>query len=45
MPTEPEPDDRPDLPPGLAPAWGAAPRPRRGPKPSRSLDRIVAAAV
>lgn len=45
MPTEPEPDDRPDLPPGLAPAWGAAPRPRRGPKPSHSLDRIVAAAV
>ncbi|SED06479.1 DNA-binding transcriptional regulator, AcrR family [Amycolatopsis tolypomycina] len=46
MPTEPEPDDRPDLPPGLAPAWGAAPlRPRRGPKPSHSLDRIVTAAV
>lgn len=45
MPTEPEPDDRPDLPPGLAPAWGAAPRPRRGPKPSHSVDRIVAAAV
>ena len=45
MPTEPEPDDRPDLPPGLAPAWGATPRPRRGPKPSHSLAQIVAAAV
>ncbi|MGK3205777.1 TetR/AcrR family transcriptional regulator [Amycolatopsis sp. MEPSY49] len=45
MVIQPEPDDRPDLPPGLAPAWGAAPRPRRGPKPSHSLDRIVAAAV
>ncbi|MEV6646004.1 TetR/AcrR family transcriptional regulator C-terminal domain-containing protein [Amycolatopsis sp. NPDC051371] len=45
MPTEPEPDDRPDLPPGLASAWGAAPRPRRGPKPSHSVTRIVAAAV
>jgi len=45
MPTEPEPDERPDLPPGLAPAWVAAPRPRRGPKPSHSLARIVTAAV
>lgn len=45
MPTEPEPDERPDLPPGLAPAWVAAPRPRRGPKPSHSLAQIVAAAV
>lgn len=45
MPTEPEPDERPDLPPGLAAAWVAAPRPRRGPKPSHSLAQIVAAAV
>ncbi|WNV85369.1 TetR family transcriptional regulator [Umezawaea sp. Da 62-37] len=45
MPTEPEPDGRPDLPPGLAPAWVAAPRPRRGPKPSHSVPQIVAAAV
>jgi AcrR family transcriptional regulator len=45
MPTEPFPDDRPDLPPGLAPAWGTAPRSRRGPKPAHSLGQIVAAAV
>src|SRR3954447_25922912 len=45
MPTESEPDDRPDLPPGLVAAWGAAPRPRRGPKPAHSLAQIVAAAV
>src|SRR6266496_1346992 len=45
MPTEPEPDERPDLPPGLAPSWVAAPRPRRGPKPSHSLAQIIAAAI
>jgi len=45
MPTESDPDDRPDLPPGLVAAWGAAPRPRRGPKPAHSLAQIVAAAV
>lgn len=45
MSIEPDPDERPDLPPGLAPAWVAAPRPRRGPKPAHSLPQIVAAAV
>ncbi|MEO6087561.1 MAG: TetR family transcriptional regulator [Umezawaea sp.] len=45
MSTEPEPGGSPDLPPGLAPAWVAAPRPRRGPKPAHSLPQIVAAAV
>ena len=45
MPTEPEPDHNPDLPPGLAPAWVAAPRPRRGPKRAHTVPQIVAAAV
>ncbi|MDT8911873.1 TetR/AcrR family transcriptional regulator [Amycolatopsis sp. PS_44_ISF1] len=42
MPTQ---DDPPDLPPGLRPAWSAAPRPRRGPKPSHTVAQVVAAAV
>lgn len=33
------------VPPALAAAWGLRPRPARGPRPSLSLDRIVAAAV
>ncbi|WP_406637062.1 TetR/AcrR family transcriptional regulator [Amycolatopsis sp. WGS_07] len=45
MTTEPDRADLRQLPPGLAPAWGAAPRARRGPKPSHSVAQIVAAAV
>lgn len=49
MPTDHEPRARPDLPadlpPGLVPAWVAAPRPRRGPKPARTVAQVVAAAV
>ena len=33
------------LPPGIALAWGRAERPRRGPKPGLSLERIVAAGI
>nr|MDT0667378.1 TetR/AcrR family transcriptional regulator [Micromonospora sp. DSM 115978] len=33
------------LPPGVALAWGRRERPRRGPKPTLSLDRVVEAAV
>ncbi len=33
------------LPPGIDLLWGLRPRPRRGPKPTLSLDRIVAKAV
>lgn len=41
-----EPRAFPDLPPGLVPAWGTAPdRPRRGPKPAHSVERIITAAV
>jgi AcrR family transcriptional regulator len=41
-----EPRDLPDLPPGLVPAWVTGPdRPRRGPKPAHSVERIIAAAV
>ncbi|HEY2062526.1 MAG TPA: TetR/AcrR family transcriptional regulator [Amycolatopsis sp.] len=42
MPTQ---DDPVDLPPGLRPAWLAAPRPRRGPKPAHTVAQVVAAAV
>ncbi|WP_018681323.1 TetR/AcrR family transcriptional regulator [Actinokineospora enzanensis] len=45
MPTEPDPRDFPELPPGLAPAWIDTPRPRRGPKPAHTVPGIVAAAV
>ncbi|MDQ2583542.1 TetR/AcrR family transcriptional regulator [Saccharothrix yanglingensis] len=49
MPTDHEPRARPDpspgLPPGLVPAWAAAPRPRRGPKPAHTVAQVVAAAV
>ncbi|HET6708432.1 MAG TPA: TetR/AcrR family transcriptional regulator, partial [Amycolatopsis sp.] len=44
MTTEPDATGLPELPPGLAPAWGTPPRPRRGPKPSHSVAQIVAAA-
>ncbi len=40
-----EPRELPDLPPGLAPAWVAAPRPRRGPKPAHTVEQIITAAV
>jgi AcrR family transcriptional regulator len=33
------------LPPGILLAWGRGERPRRGPKPGLSLDRIVAAGI
>lgn len=33
------------LPPGVALAWGVTPSPRRGPKPSHSVEEIVAAAI
>src|SRR6185437_12008882 len=33
------------LPPSIALAWGRAERPRRGPKPGLSLERIVAAGI
>ncbi|MFB9931084.1 TetR/AcrR family transcriptional regulator [Amycolatopsis halotolerans] len=42
MPIEPDPRA---LPPGLTPAWLGAPRPRRGPKPSHTVEAVVAAAV
>jgi AcrR family transcriptional regulator len=34
-----------ELPPGLARAWGVAAPPRRGPKPTHSVDGIVQAAL
>ncbi|WP_134729747.1 helix-turn-helix domain-containing protein [Amycolatopsis nivea] len=42
MPIEPDPRA---LPPGLSPAWQGGPRPRRGPKPSHTVEAVVAAAV
>ncbi|WP_409185652.1 TetR/AcrR family transcriptional regulator [Amycolatopsis sp. VS8301801F10] len=45
MTTEPDSADLRQLPPGLTPAWGAAPRARRGPKPSHSVAQVVEAAV
>jgi len=33
------------VPSGIAAAWGRRPRPRKGPKPELTLERIVAAAV
>jgi AcrR family transcriptional regulator len=45
MTIEHDPADLRELPPGLAPAWVTAPRPRRGPKPSHTVAQIVAAAV
>lgn len=38
-------DTTPELPPGMALAWGATPPPRRGPKPAHTVAQIVAAAV
>ena len=43
--TTPEREDVPDLPHGLALAWGVAPDPTRGPKREISVERIVAEAV
>jgi len=37
--------DRIDIPPSLASAWGRRERPSRGPRPGLSLDRIVEAGV
>jgi AcrR family transcriptional regulator len=37
--------DRQDLTPGIAAAWGIKPPPTKGPKPSLSLEKIVAAAI
>ncbi|MFD2474504.1 TetR/AcrR family transcriptional regulator [Amycolatopsis silviterrae] len=42
MPIEPDPRT---LPPGLSPAWQGGQRPRRGPKPSHTVEAVVAAAV
>lgn len=39
------PADTPELPLGLALAWGVAPEPTRGPKRELSLDRILAQAI
>jgi AcrR family transcriptional regulator len=36
---------KPDLPPGLARAWGAAPTARRGPKAAHSVQELVEAAI
>src|SRR5690625_1316558 len=41
----PERENPPDLPHGLALAWGVAPEPKRGPKREISVERIVEAAV
>ncbi|MEU8223873.1 TetR/AcrR family transcriptional regulator [Kribbella sp. NPDC048915] len=38
-------EDRGELPPGLALAWGVQPVQRRGPKPALSVDRIVATGI
>lgn len=37
--------DVPELPPGIALAWGITERPRRGPKPGLSVERIVERAI
>jgi len=37
--------ERPALPPGIALAWGITQRPRRGPKPGLSVERIVERAI
>ncbi|WP_159448777.1 TetR/AcrR family transcriptional regulator [Demequina sp. NBRC 110053] len=39
------PDDAPELPHGLALAWGVAPEPTRGPKRELSVQRIVSEAI
>jgi AcrR family transcriptional regulator len=44
MSDEPE-EDLPPLPPGIELAWGLRGRPRRGPKPGLTLERIVAAGI
>jgi AcrR family transcriptional regulator len=38
-------DSERELPAGIASAWGRRPRPRKGPRPELSLERIVGAAV
>src|SRR6187200_2904230 len=47
MPTPTPPDEQPDpeLPRGVALAWGIAAHPQRGPKRELSIERIVDAAV
>lgn len=45
MTEEPDPIDLPDLPRGIALAWGMAASPQRGPKREMSVERIVEAAV
>lgn len=45
MTEEPDPADLPDLPRGIALAWGMAASPQRGPKREMSVERIVEAAV
>ncbi|MDR2321036.1 MAG: TetR/AcrR family transcriptional regulator [Microbacterium sp.] len=45
MTEESEPADLPDLPRGIALAWGMAASPQRGPKREMSVERIVEAAV
>ena len=45
MTEEREPADLPDLPRGIALAWGMAASPQRGPKREMSVERIVEAAV
>ncbi len=45
MTEEPDPVDLPDLPRGIALAWGMAASPQRGPKREMSVERIVEAAV
>jgi AcrR family transcriptional regulator len=41
----PPPAETPQLPPGVALAWGLEPPSSRGPKPALSLEQIVAAAI
>lgn len=45
MTEEPDPVDLPDLPRGIALAWGMAASPQRGPKREMSVERIVEEAV
>ncbi|MFD6698082.1 MULTISPECIES: TetR/AcrR family transcriptional regulator [unclassified Microbacterium] len=45
MTEEPDPAELPDLPRGIALAWGMAASPQRGPKREMSVERIVEAAV
>lgn len=45
MAAEPDSHDLSQLPPGLAAAWQATPRSRRGPKPAYSVEQVVAAAM